>query len=126
MPDDTIQTIDAYIAQYPPEIAARLNALRETIRAAAPDATEKISWRMPTFYLKGNLVHFAAHKKHIGFYPGDDGIAFFKDRFGDLSYSKGAVQFPHDKELPLALVADIVRYRVQKNIEAAEKKKGRH
>lgn len=123
MPEAAYQTIDDYIAQYPPALAERLGVLRDTIRSAVPDAEEMISWGMPTFYLHGNLVHFAAHKKHIGLYPGEDGIACFKDRFSALSFSKGAVQFPNNQPLPLELVADIVAFRAAQNREAALKKK---
>jgi uncharacterized protein YdhG (YjbR/CyaY superfamily) len=123
MPEAVIKTIDDYIAQYPPELAERLGVLRDTIRSAAPDAAETISWGMPTFYLHGNLVHFAAHKKHIGLYPGEEGIACFKDRFGAMTFSKGAVQFPNNQPLPLELVADIVAFRAAQNREAALKKK---
>jgi uncharacterized protein YdhG (YjbR/CyaY superfamily) len=113
--DISYTTIDEYIAQSPPELIERLQILRKTIRAAAPDAVEKISWSMPTFYQNGNLVHFAAFKKHIGFFPGADGIEAFKDRMRAYSVSKGGVQLPNDKPLPLDLVAEIVRYRLGQN-----------
>jgi uncharacterized protein YdhG (YjbR/CyaY superfamily) len=124
MPEPAFNTIDAYIAQFPPEVATRLQELRETIHSAAPDATEKISWQMPTFYLHGNLVHFAAAKHHIGFYPGADGIAFFQDRFTKmkLRFSKGAVQLPNDKPLPRELITDIVAFRAGQNREEAASK----
>jgi uncharacterized protein YdhG (YjbR/CyaY superfamily) len=113
--DITYTTIDEYIAQYPPELRERLLAVRETIRASAPEASEKISWSMPTFYLNGNLVHFAAFKKHIGFFPGAAGIEAFKDKMKDYSVSTGGVRFPHDRPLPLELITEIVRYRVAQN-----------
>ena len=113
--DKEINTIDEYIAQFPPEIQQALKALRAVIREAAPEAQEKISWRMPTYALHGNLVHFAAHKNHIGFYPSASGIAAFQDRLQDYSWSKGAVQFPYSKPLPYDLVAEIVRFRVEEN-----------
>ena len=120
----TFTTMDDYIAQFSPDIRERLQAVRETIRSAAPDASEKISWGMPTFFLNGNLVHFAAAKKHIGFYPGADGIELFKSRFEEerLSYSKGAVQFPHTRPLPLELVVEITRFRASQNREVPRKK----
>jgi len=110
--DDTAATIDDYIAGHPPKIRARLSAMRRTIRKHAPDAEERISYRIPTFYLGGNLVHFAAFDRHVGFYPGAAGIAAFKDALADYKSAKGSVQFPHTKPLPLALVAEIVRFRV--------------
>jgi uncharacterized protein YdhG (YjbR/CyaY superfamily) len=119
------KTIDAYIAQFPPDLQERLQLLRSTIREAAPNASEKISWAMPTFYLNGNLVHFAAAKNHTGFYPGADGIELFRYRFEEekFSFSKGAVQFPNDRPLPLALVTEIVRFRVSQNEALTPKKK---
>ena len=115
-------SIDEYIASFPFDIQARLEAMRETIRAAAPDAEEKISYQMPTFFLKGNLVHFAAFKLHIGFYPAPRGIEAFQDELSQYKGSKGAVQFPLDQPLPLDLVARIVRFRVAENLAAAEVK----
>jgi uncharacterized protein YdhG (YjbR/CyaY superfamily) len=115
-------SIDEYIASFPPDIQARLEAMRATIRAAAPDAEEKISYQMPTFFLKGNLVHFAAFKQHIGFYPAPRGIEAFKDQLSKYKGSKGAVQFPLDQPLPLDLVSRIVRFRVAENLAAAEAK----
>ncbi|WP_033165161.1 DUF1801 domain-containing protein [Clostridium sp. KNHs205] len=116
-------TIDEYIRLYPAEVQEKLTALRELIHSAAPEATEAISWRMPTFRLHGNLVHFAVFKKHIGFYPGESGIRVFEDRMKDYKSSKGAVQFPLDKPLPLNLVEEIVLYRVKENTELALSKK---
>ena len=110
--EDTAATIDDYIAGHPPKIRARLSAMRRTIRKHAPDAEERISYRIPTFYLGGNLVHFAAFDRHVGFYPGAAGIAAFQDALADYKSAKGSVQFPHTKPLPLALVAEIVQFRV--------------
>lgn len=125
-PMDTIKptdkTIDDYIAQFQPEIREILIALRKIIQAAAPDATEKISWQMPTFFLHGNLVHFAAHKNHIGFYPGASGIATFQDELAAYKSSKGAVQFPIGKPLPEQLIGKIVEFRVAENRREAEAK----
>lgn len=120
-PADTIAaTIDDYIAGHPPKIRARLSAMRRTIRKHAPDAEERISYRIPTFYLGGNLVHFAAFERHVGFYPGAAGIASFQKALAGYKSAKGSVQFPHDEPLPLALVAEIVRFRVaQQTAKAA-------
>ena len=86
--------------------------MRKTIRKHAPGAEERISYRIPTFYLDGNLVHFAAFDRHVGFYPGAAGIAAFKEALAPYKSAKGSVQFPHDEPLPLELVAEIVRFRV--------------
>lgn len=115
-------TIDEYIAMFPEEIRALLDQMRATIRAAAPEAQEKISYRMPTFFLKGNLVHFAAHKNHIGFYPTPSGIEAFRRELAGYESSKGAVQFPIGEPLPLELVGRIVRFRVAQNLEKAQGK----
>jgi uncharacterized protein YdhG (YjbR/CyaY superfamily) len=115
MQDISAETIDDYIAAFPPKIRTRLNAMRRTIRKHAPEATEKISYRIPTFYLNGNLVHFAAFEHHVGFYPGAAGIAKFRDALSKYESGKGSVQFPHDEPLPLALVAEIVDFRVEQN-----------
>jgi uncharacterized protein YdhG (YjbR/CyaY superfamily) len=121
--DDIAATIDEYIAGHPPRIRTRLKAMRATIRKHAPQAEERISYRIPTFYLGGNLVHFAAFDRHVGFYPGAAGIAAFKDALADYKSAKGSVQFPHTEPLPLALVAEIVRFRVAQ--QTATKASGR-
>jgi len=108
-------TIDEYIALFPKEIKARLEAMRATIRKAAPDAEEAISYAMPTFKLNGNLVHFAGYKNHIGFYPAPQGIEAFKKELSKYPGAKGSVQFPHDEPLPLALINKIVKFRVKQN-----------
>jgi uncharacterized protein YdhG (YjbR/CyaY superfamily) len=119
-------TTDDYIAAYPPDIQERLRAMRETIRTAAPDASEKISYGMPTFYYEGNLVYFGVSKNHIGFYPTPNGIEAFAQDLAPYKSSKGSVQFPHDQPLPLDLVAKITQYRLEQNrAEAAEKRKAR-
>lgn len=109
------RSIDEYIAGFPEDIQARLQAVRATIRAAAPDAAERISYQMPTFALHGNLVHFAALKNHIGFYPTSSGITAFEDQLSRYEHSKGAVRFPLDQPLPLDLIRQIVQYRVTEN-----------
>lgn len=116
------QTIDEYIAQFSPEVQEKLQTLRRLIHAAAPGASEKISWQMPTFYLHGNLVHFAAHKNHIGFYPGANGVEHFLPRLTEYHTSKGGIQFPLNDEIPDALVQEIVRFRVAENLQWAEEK----
>ncbi len=120
-------SIDEYIAAFPAKIQTVLQELRATIKVAAPDATEKISYQMPTFALKGNLVHFAAHKNHIGFYPTPSGIEAFREQLAPYESSKGAVQFPIDQPLPLGLISEIVKFRVAENLRKAEIKsrKGR-
>jgi len=118
----TYDTIEEYIASFPPEVQEILNKLRNVIKESAPDASEKISWEMPTFVLHGNLVHFAAHKKHIGFYPAPSGIDAYRDELSDYKMSKGAIQFPIDKPLPYDLIRKIVKYRVIENTKQAEEK----
>lgn len=90
--------------------------LRRLIQEAAPGATERISYQMPAYYLKGNLVYFGAHTKHIGFYPTSSGIAKFSRELTNYKHSKGAVQFPLDEPLPGALIQRIVRFRVEENM----------
>ena len=113
-------SIDEYIATFPEDIQKLLEELRATIKVAAPEATEKISYQMPTFYLKGNLVHFAAYKRHIGFYPAPRGIEAFKDELARYEGSKGAIRFPIGEPLPLDLISRIVKFRVADNLKNAE------
>lgn len=115
-------TIDEYIAAFPDDVQAILAELRTAVHQEAPEATETISYQMPTFYLKGNLVHFAAYKNHIGFYPAPSGIAAFKDELSAYKGAKGSVQFPLNKPLPLYLIRKIVRYRAAENLAKAEAK----
>jgi len=115
-------SIDEYIGTFPADIQTILQELRATIKAAAPEAEEKISYQMPTFYLKGNLVHFAAYKSHIGFYPSPRGIEAFREELSAYKGSKGAVQFPIGEPLPLELISRIVRFRVEENLKIAEEK----
>lgn len=110
------RTIDEYIASFPEDTRKILEELRETIRAAAPEAKEKISYQMPTFDLEGNLVHFAAFKNHIGFYPTPTGIEQFKDELAEYKGAKGSVQFPIDRPLPLDLISRIVKFRAAENL----------
>jgi uncharacterized protein YdhG (YjbR/CyaY superfamily) len=110
-----VSTVDEYIEACPENVRAILEELRATIRRAAPDATEKLSYRIPTFYYLGNLVHYAAFKHHIGFYPTPSGIEAFREELARYAGAKGSVQFPLDQPLPLDLVARIVRFRVEEN-----------
>lgn len=112
-PQKQFNTIDEYIATFPEDVRHSLEQLRQTIRAAAPDATEAISYQMPTFKLNGNLVHFAAFKNHFGFYPAPSGIDAFMQELAPYVVSKGAIRFPKDKPIPFDLVTKIVQYRVQ-------------
>jgi len=105
--------IEAYIAGFPPEVQALLREMRRVIAAAAPMATEKISYGIPTFHWKENLVHFAGYRRHVGFYPTGTGMEAFQDRFVGLKTSRGAVQFQLDKPIPYDLVAEITRWRVE-------------
>jgi len=114
--------IDEYIADFPEDVQAILKKLRSTIRAAAPQAEETISYQMPTFTLEGNLVHFAAYKKHIGFYPAPSGIEKFRNELSAYKGAKGSVQFPLDQPIPYELVSEIVKYRVKENLEKAAAK----
>jgi uncharacterized protein YdhG (YjbR/CyaY superfamily) len=110
-------TIDEYIASCPRNVQPKLGELRSLIRRLAPEAQEKISYQMPTFYLRGNLVHFAAYPKHIGFYPTPGGIERFRKDLARYKSSKGAVQFPLDEPLPLPTIERIVRFRVKENLQ---------
>lgn len=124
MKDETgFTSIDEYIASFPEDVQAILQTIRTTIKAAAPDATEKISYQMPTFFLKGNLVHFAAFKNHIGFYPAPRGIEAFSDELAKYKGAKGSVQFPITEPMPLDLIRRIVEYRVMDNLQKADSKK---
>ncbi|MCG7344420.1 DUF1801 domain-containing protein [Sporosarcina sp. ACRSL] len=120
--NNTPKSIDEYILQYPHEIQVILNTLRKVIKETAPTADEKISYGMPTFVLNGNLVHFAAFKNHIGFYPTPNGINRFKQELSEYKTSKGAVQFPIGKPIPYELVSKIVKFRVDENNKKAEEK----
>lgn len=121
----TSREIDAYIAGFPQEVQAILTKIRATIRKAAPEAEEAFSYQMPTFRLHGNLVHFAAFKKHIGFYPTPSGIEQFKTELSAYHNAKGSVQFPLDQPIPYELIQRIVAFRVAENLEkvAAKKRK---
>ncbi|WXG42250.1 MAG: DUF1801 domain-containing protein [Candidatus Freyarchaeum deiterrae] len=112
-----VNTIDEYIAIFPKPIQDILQKLRQTIKESAPQAQEAISYRMPTFKLNGNLVHFAAFKNHIGFFPTSSGVAAFKKELSEYEISKGTIRFPLDKPIPFDLVRKIVKYRVNENLQ---------
>ena len=116
------KNIDEYIAGFPTEVQEKLEKIRLTIRQAAPDAAEAIKYQMPTFVLNGNLVHFAAYKNHIGFYPAPSGIEEFKDELSVYEGAKGSVRFPLDQPVPLGLIHKIVQFRVKQNLEKAAAK----
>ena len=117
------ESIDEYIAGFPQDVQEILQKIRATIREAAPDAEEKIAYQIPTFFLKGNLVHFGAFKKHIGFYPAPTGIEEFKEELSVYGWAKGTVKFPLDKPIPYDLIRRIVKFRVRENLERAKRKK---
>jgi len=110
-------TIDEYIAQCPEDVQPVLRKIRAVIQEAAPQAVEKISYQMPAFYLKGSLVWFGAHQRHIGFYPTASGIEAFKEELAAYKMSKGAVQFPLDRPMPYDLIGKIVKFRVAENLK---------
>jgi len=110
------KNVKEYIAQFPDSTQQLLNTLRKTIQTAAPEAKEVINYGMPTFQLNGNLVHFAAYKNHIGFYPSPSGLTAFDDEVSNYKNSKGAVQFPLNSSLPLELISKIVKFRVKENL----------
>jgi uncharacterized protein YdhG (YjbR/CyaY superfamily) len=118
-------TVDAYIATFPRDVQDILKQVRAAIKKAAPDAEETIKYRIPTFVLNGNLVHFAALKNHIGFYPTPSGIEEFKHELAEYTFAKGSVQFPIDKPMPLGLIEKIVKFRVNEAMGKSAVKKGK-
>lgn len=118
-----VSEIDGYIGQFPEATQARLREIRAAIRSIAPEATEKIAYGMPTFYLTGNLVHFAGYKHHIGFYPTPSGIEGFKEELDAYKNAKGSVQFPLDRPLPIDLIKRIVKYRLGEMTKKASRAK---
>ena len=115
-------TIDEYIADFPREVQPLLEKVRATIKQAAPDATEAISYQMPTFKQEGNLIHFAGYDHHIGLYPGSRPIEAFKDELTKYKTSKGTVQLPLDKPIPVGLIGRITKFCVKRNLEKAAAK----
>ena len=120
--DQGAAAVDAFIAGYPPAVRGLLSELRTLIRENAPGAVEKIAYGIPTFTLNGNLVHFSGYERHIGFYPGPEGIDAFETELAGYKRAKGSVQFPVDRPLPWDLIARIVRFRVEQN--RAKKRRG--
>jgi uncharacterized protein YdhG (YjbR/CyaY superfamily) len=110
------KNIDEYIASFPDDIQERLQKIRMTIREAAPDAEEKISYKMPAFYLKGDLVYFAAYKKHIGVYPTPAGNEQFQKKLAAYKAAKGTARFPLNKPIPFDLIRELVRFRIEENL----------
>lgn len=123
MTSEAPRNIEEYILSYPKDIQAYLREMYSQLRSFLPkEATEKISWRMPTFVYHGNLIHFAAFKSHLGLYPGADGVAAFEPELKDYHHSKGAIQFPYGSPIPYDLVKKIVDFKVE---SANAKQKGR-
>ena len=120
-----IKTMDAYIATFPEDVQKKLEELRAVIKAAAPGALEGISYHMPAFALKGNLVYFAAFKQHLGLYHAGN-IAEFAQESAPYEGEKGALRFPLNEPLPVDLISRIVKYRVAENLKKAEMKKSMH
>jgi uncharacterized protein YdhG (YjbR/CyaY superfamily) len=116
------KSIDEYIAGFPKDVKGILEKIRMTIREAAPNAEETISYQMPAFKLNGYLVYFAAFKNHIGFYPMPSGIEKFKKELSVYEGAKGSVKFPLDKPIPFSLISKIVKFRVKENSEIAKTK----
>jgi uncharacterized protein YdhG (YjbR/CyaY superfamily) len=113
--------INEYISSFPAETQTILEKIRTTIKKAAPDAKEKINYGIPTFTLNGNLVHFAAFKNHIGFYPTPSGIEAFRKELSSYENAKGSVKFPIDEPIPFDLITEIVKFRVKENVAKAKK-----
>jgi uncharacterized protein YdhG (YjbR/CyaY superfamily) len=122
MKTDNPKTIDDFVLQYPKETQTLLQKVRETIKAVAPEATETISYGIPTFQFHGNLVHFSGYAHHIGFYPGASGIREFANDLSIYKTSKGTVQFPLDKPIPFDLIRRITEFRLAENLNKVKKK----
>ncbi len=121
MKTNTPKNIDEYIAGFPPDIQEPLQRMRTIIREAAPEAEEELKYRMPTFVLQENLVHFAAFDQHIGFYPTPSAVAAFSTELKDYVHAKGSVQFPLNRPVPFALVKRMVQFRVKEVREKLSK-----
>jgi len=117
------QNIDEYIAGFPNKVQRILQKIRITIRKSAPSAGEAIKYQIPTFTMNGNLVHFAAFKEHIGFYPAPTGIEKFKNEVSIYGSGKGTLRFPLDKPIPYDLISKIVKFRVEENLKRAKTKR---
>lgn len=121
MKSTDFDTIDAYIESFPPNVQQILQQVRAAVRQAAPEAVERISYKMPAFWLDGNLVYFAAFRNHIGFYALPTGNAAFQKELSRYKTGKGSIQFPLDAPMPLPLIKKIVEYRVEENRQKASK-----
>ncbi len=117
------ESIDEYIAGFPPDVQDILQKIRNTIRSAAPQAQEATRYQMPTFRLEGNLVHFAAFKNHIGLYPTPSGTERFREELSPYETGKGSIRFPLNKPIPYSLISRIVKFRVTENLERAKIKR---
>lgn len=119
------KAVDDYLAKLPPETQAILEEMRATVKKAAPEAKEKIGYGIPTFTHHGNLVHYAAFKNHIGFYPTPGAITAFKKELSSYEQAKGSIRFPLDKPLPLSLITKIIKFRVKENEERGLRRGGK-
>ncbi|WFA08764.1 DUF1801 domain-containing protein [Tissierella sp. Yu-01] len=120
--DNSPKTIDEYIELQSEDKQKILIEFRKTIKEAIPEATEKISWQMPTFYYLGNVIHFAAQKRHVGLHPGPNAIVVFQEELKEYKTSKGAIQIPYDKAIPSDLIKRIARFSLEENIQRNEEK----
>lgn len=118
----TFADINAYISEFPEEIRVILEQIRTIIQKAVPEAKEAVNYGMPTFVLNGNLVHFAAYKNHIGFYPAPTGIDTFIDELAVYRTGKGTIQFPLDKPIPFDVITKVVKFRVEENLKKGKRK----
>ena len=118
-----IKDIDSYILLFPDDVRVKLETIRQTIREAAPEAEEVISYQMPAFRYHGILVYFAGYKNHIGFYPTSSAISVFKEELSDYKNTKGSVQFPLNQPLPIELISNIIKFRTKENLEKEVAKK---
>lgn len=122
-PRKKFSTIDEYINDFPDDIKEKLTLIRNTIKELVPEAEEAIAYQIPTFRLNGNLVHFAGYKKHIGFYPTPSAIVKFEKELTSYEKAKGSIKFPLNVPLPIDLITEMVKFRVQENLEKAKKPK---
>jgi uncharacterized protein YdhG (YjbR/CyaY superfamily) len=118
-----MKTIDGYIETFEPEIQKTLNEIRDFIKAEVPEATEKISYGMPTFYLNGNLVHFAAFKDHYGFFPSPSGLDAFEEELAPYRTGKATLRFSIDKPIPWEIIKKVIQFRVKENLSKVKTKK---
>ena len=121
--DKNPETVDEYIAQFIPDVQKTLNEIRSFIKREVPEAIEKISYGIPTFYLNGNLVHFAAFKDHYGFFPSPSGIDQFEKELAPYRSGKGTLRFALDKPIPWTILKKVIRFRIKENLIKAEQKR---